>query len=278
MDPQDIVEKEHKFYIGALIGFGAACLVVFLLLCYFWLFLKDYEACLPSHIVETLMQNYSGGDLYYYEDSTPGEDARVYRIVNGNRRVSTITLVPDGKKTFFGHQNYKVGAVEDEAPAEPMQLTEGMSVWETLQAEQAEAATSGEEEEEISLPVTEEEEKAVTEAAEAFMKAYSPFATFKNTGNYRSAVLALVEKDTELYEKLGSYVNSWGQNVSSYDFSDFVTEEIRKTSDTTYECNASCKFNIKNADWGVSRPYDLSYHLVFSNSSGSYLVKEMEME
>lgn len=270
--------KESKFYIGALIGFAASCLILALLLCWFWYFIKDYEECLPSNVMETVMESYHGGDLYYFENSAPGSEEKSYKIQDGNRMLAEVTLIPAGKKTLFGRQKYQVQEIREAERPEPMVEAEGETVWAKVQREAEEKAAQEEngEEEKERLPITEEEEQQVAEAAEAFIRAYSPFATVKNTGEYRAPVLALLKEDTELYDALKSYVNDWGQNISSYDFSDMEITEIIKTSEKDYECDASCVFSIRNADWGLSRPYDLSYHLNMTLEDGALKISAMQ--
>ncbi len=272
-------DREIKFYIGTLIGFAGAVLLLTLGLLWFWFYIRDYEKCLPNSLVEQVMSNYSGSDLYYYENSSPGSEQKHFRIQNGDRKVADVTLVPAKRKSAFGRIQYTVGEVKEAEKPEPMVPAEGESVWDEVLREQAEAeeeASGSGEEEKPSLPVSEEEKEQVAAVAEQFIRAYAPFATFKNTGAYRAPVLELLKSDTELYEKLGSYVNGWGQNVSSYDFSDMNVENVIKTSETDYECDATCNFIIKNADWGISRPYELSYHLDLSSEDGQYRISGME--
>ena len=262
-------------------------------LVYLWFLLKDYEICLADNIAAEVADGYDGEDIYYYEDSDRSSDLKRYHVQDGDRRLATVILEPEGGKTSFNHQRYRVVSIINEKnheddimqpvpdpPAEPAPEDE------TLQDPGAAKAVSGDsvsgndaektDEEEPSLPVTDEEEEAVKQLAESYVNVYAPFSTIKEIGDLRSKVLSHIRKDTNLYNRLQNYRNDWGQNVSSYTVSDTVVTNIKKTGENTYKCDVASVFTTNSADWGVKRSYDLTYIMEMEETDGKLLLTSVE--
>ncbi len=273
-----------KFYKGLLIAFLIGLAVIIAILVYFWAFLKDYEECLAENIANETMQGYSGSDLYYYEDSDRTSELKRFRIQDGDKRLATLILEPEGEKTAFDHQRYRILYIENERNPENdvMKVVEVKAEEPVDEAvsvnEVSENTVSGDEtvEEEVSLPITAEEEEAVKALAESYVKVYAPFSTIKEIGDLRSRVLALIKKDTNLYQRLASYTNSWGQNVNGYDFGETTVTNIKKTGDNTYKCDVTSEFITSSADWGVTRSYDLTYKMEMEDCEGNLLITSVE--
>ncbi len=282
MEEKKPVDK--KFYIGLLISCVSGLFLIAGLLTYLWLGLIDYEECFADNIIEELSERYSGNDIYFYEDTVKGSGVKRYRIQDGDKRLATVILEPDGPRTGFDHQKYKVLFVENEKDT----LNDAMQVVDTsellLQSEETdeENTVSGNvsendaEEEKPSLPITPEEETEVSELAQAYVKVYAPFSTIKDIGDLRSKVLSMIKEDTTLYERLKTYHNEWGQNVSKYDFGDTEVKNIKKTGENEYECDVESKFITSSADWGVKRDYDMSYHMMMERTDSGLLLTSVE--
>ncbi len=282
--------NDTKFYKGLLTAFLIGLVLIIGSLIYLWFFLKDYEECLAENVASEISKEYSGNDIYYYEDSDRTSDLKRFRIQDGDRRLATVILEPEGERTDFDHQRYRVLSVQNERyheddimqiVAEPAQeaAKEEPAADETASENMADEGTvSGDEadEEEVSLPITEEEEEAVKQLAESYVKVYAPFSTIKDIGDLRSKVLALIKNDTNLYTRLKAYSNNWGQNVNGYDFGETVVTNIKKTGEQTYRCDVASEFITSNADWGVKRSYDLTYIMEMEEVDGKLLITSVE--
>lgn len=282
--------NDTKFYKGLLTAFLICLVLIIGALAYLWFFLKDYEECLAENVASKISKEYSGSDIYYYEDSERGSDLKRFRIQDGDRRLATVILEPEGEKTGFDHQKYRIVSIQNEKHHEDdiMQIVEEpapepeeeeMPEEEALSENMADDGTvSGDEagEEEVSLPITAEEEEAVKQLAESYVKVYAPFSTIKDIGDLRSRVLALIKNDTNLYTRLKAYSNNWGQNVNGYDFGETVVTNIKKTGENSYRCDVASEFITSSADWGVKRSYDLTYIMEMEEVDGKLLITSVE--
>lgn len=282
--------NDTKFYKGLLTAFLICLVLIIGALAYLWFFLKDYEECLAENVASKISKEYSGSDIYYYEDSERGSDLKRFRIQDGDRRLATVILEPEGDKTGFDHQKYRIVSIQNEKHHEDdiMQIVEEpapepeeeeMPEEEALSENMADDGTvSGDEagEEEVSLPITAEEEEAVKQLAESYVKVYAPFSTIKDIGDLRSRVLALIKNDTNLYTRLKAYSNNWGQNVNGYDFGETVVTNIKKTGENSYRCDVASEFITSSADWGVKRSYDLTYIMEMEEVDGKLLITSVE--
>ena len=286
--------KDTEFYKGLLVAFLVGVILIAGALAYLWFLLKDYEECLADNLASQISKEYSGDDIYYYEDSDRASDVKRYRIQDGDKRLATVILEPDGAKTSFDHQRYRVVSIQNEKYHENdvMQIiaeeaeaadAEGSLAEETAEDESvsentvsADETGSPDGEEQVSLPVTAEEEEAVKQLAESYVKVYAPFSTIKEIGDLRSRVLALIKPETNLYTRLKAYSNNWGQNVNGYDFGQTVVTNIKKTGENTYRCDVASEFITSSADWGVKRSYDLTYIMEMEETDGKLLITSVE--
>lgn len=286
--------SDIKFYKGLLTAFLIGVAVIAGALAYLWFFLKDYEECLPDNLASEISQKYSGSDIYYYEDTDRSSGLKRFRVQDGNKRLATILLEPDGEKTSFDHQPYRVLSVQKEKHSEDdlMQIItasaegskeEGSApeieenpITESSDSVSDNMSDSPGEEEEESLPITAEEEESVKQLADSYVKVYAPFSTIKEIGDLRSKVLSHIKQDTNLYSRLKSYSNNWGQNVSGYDFGQTVVTNIKKTGEKTYRCDVASEFITVSADWGVKRSYDLTYIMEMEEVDGKLLLTSVE--
>ena len=282
-----------KFYKGLLVAFVVGVILIAGALVYLWFLLKDYEICLADNIAAEVADGYDGDDIYYYEDSDRSSDLKRYHIQDGDRRLATVTLEPEGGKTSFNHQKYRVVSIINEKnheddimqpvpdpPAEPVPEDETSQDPGAAEAISEDSVSGNDaektDEEEPSLPVTEEEEEAVKQLAESYVNVYAPFSTIKEIGDLRSKVLSHIRKDTNLYNRLQNYRNDWGQNVSSYTVTDTVVTNIKKTGENTYKCDVASVFTTNSADWGVKRSYDLTYIMEMEETDGKLLLTSVE--
>ena len=286
--------SDIKFYKGLLIALIVGLFLIFCVLLYLWLFLRDYEACYPDYLAAKTAKNYSGDDIYYYEDSIRGSGQKRYRIQDGDRRLATLVLVPDGASTAYNHQKYRISAIIDEKdptddvmqvvaetdiPEESVNFEENATEVSSDEAEKSDMSGNAAdlpEEDVPSLPITDDEKNAVTALAESYVKVYAPFSTIKEIGELRSQVLALIKKDTNLYKRLSAYSNSWGQNVNGYEVANTTVTNIKKTSENTYTCDVASEFITSSADWGVKRTYDLTYYMEMEDTDGKLLLTSVE--
>ncbi len=273
---------DKKFYKGLLIAFASGLVVIIIILSYLWLLLKDYEACLPDNLVSEIMENYPGSDKYFYEDTVKDSGMKRFRIQDGDKRVATVFLEPVGLLTGFDHQKYRVLYVQDERDHtnDIMQIVQVFDITEQEneadQSVRTDEAGTEDASEEPSLPMTEDEENAIRSLAESYVKVYAPFSTIKDIGDLRSKVLSFIKPDTNLYERLKSYHNEWGQNVNGYDFGETTVLNIKKTGEKNYECDVESEFRTSSADWGVKRSYDLTYHMEMEDVDGTLLLTSVE--
>ena len=288
IEEENITEEkkpgDKTFYTGLLIAFAAGLFVIAGLLFYLWLFLKDYEACLADNIVADISGRYEGSDIYFYEDTLRGSGVKRFRIQDGNKRLATVMLEPDGTESSFDHKKYRVLYIENEKdPSDDiMQVVETPPVSETPEQDVSEDASlsentvSDDETEKPSLPITPEEEEAVRSLAESYVKVYAPFSTIKDIGDLRSKVLALIKEDTNLYERLKTYKNEWGLAVNGYNFGETKVSDIKKTGENEYECDVESEFITSSANYGVSRSYEMTYHMEMENVDGSLKMTSVE--
>ncbi|MCR5650940.1 MAG: hypothetical protein K6F86_07155 [Lachnospiraceae bacterium] len=280
--------SDGKFYRGLLTAFIIGVIMILGALVYLWFLLKDYEMCLADNMVSAISEKYSGDDIYYYEDSQRGSDLKRYHVQDGNKRLATVILEPEGERTAFDHQRYRVVSIQNEKyhendvmqivaeiPEEPVE-EEPAPEENSVSSDSVSGDRAEETEEEVSLPVTPEEEEAVTQLAKSYVNVYAPFSTIKEIGDLRSKVLSHIKKDTNLYTRLQSYSNNWGQNVSSYDFGETVVTNIKKTGEHTYSCDVASVFITNSADWGVKRSYDLTYIMEMEETDGKLLLTSVE--
>ena len=141
-------KRERKFYTGLLIFFLIMLLLICLGLVVFWMYLKDYQECLPTNIAQKAEEAYANGDtssiigwsrnlpdilknedmlssylngtydksdVYYYEDSDSESTVKTYAIMGGSRKLAEITVEPYGSKSRFGHFKYQITGLEQEA-------------------------------------------------------------------------------------------------------------------------------------------------------------------
>ena len=279
--------SDLKFYKGLLAAFVVGIILITGLLIYLWLFLKDYEECLAENAVKEVAESCRGADIYYYEDTVRGSGQKRFYIQDGDTRLATVILEPSGKPTAFDHQRYRVSYIEKEKRPED-DIMQIVAQTETQMPEESVPegnesvsgnTVSGDEtdgEEEPSLPVTDEEKDAVKNLAESYVKVYAPFSTIKEIGDLRTRVLALIKKDTNLYDRLKSYQNGWGQAVNGYDFGETEVTDIKKTADNGYSCDVASEFITNSANYGVNRTYDLTYHMEMEYVDGTLLITIVE--
>ena len=110
-----------------------------------WLYLADYQKCLPDaqtdavvtafqkkdtvtlcslcstlpsslqnagHLKSYLEGTYQPADVICYEDSTAASDDRRYLICDGTKQLAVLTLQPDSHSSFWGHTAYHIAGLK----------------------------------------------------------------------------------------------------------------------------------------------------------------------
>ena len=111
----------------------------------FWLWLADYQRCLPQqqtdqvvaafrsedsshiaswcHTLPVVLQNpqnlhaymkghYDSAKVYCYEDSLSSSDTRRYLLSDGSEKIAVLTLIKDTQPTFWNHFAYRISLLK----------------------------------------------------------------------------------------------------------------------------------------------------------------------
>lgn len=133
------------FYRHFLIVFLFLLTVIISGLLLFWLWLADYQKCLPQqqtdqvtaafrsqdtgsilswcHTLPTILQTpvnlhtymngrYDPAKVYCYEDSISSSDTRRYILSDGSKELAVLTLIRDTQPSFWNHFAYRISALK----------------------------------------------------------------------------------------------------------------------------------------------------------------------